>query len=204
MLGKALAGIAAIAVSSYFAVAQAPDISCMPSVPGPSPSQGALGTTRRMSRPPGGSASSSRSEGNVLFDTGNNDKIIKDPTYWGAMFTALKPVNTPDVAIDTQLQKIGLKPDDIKYVVPSHLHLDHGGNVGKFPNSTIVVQRDEIQNAFWPKPAGRAHMIGDAALRSPNKDYPNARRDAARGEPRPVRRRHDRRQARVAHTTEAR
>ena len=77
-------------------------------------------------------------KGNVLFDTGNNDKIIKDPSYWGASFTALKPVNTPDVAIDVQLQKIGLKPDDIKYVVPSHLHLDHGGNVGKFPNSTIV------------------------------------------------------------------
>ena len=90
-------------------------------------------------------------KGNVLFDTGNNDKIITDPTYWGASFKALKPVNTPDVAIDAQLQKIGLKPDDIKYVVVSHLHLDHGGNVGKFPNSTIVVQKDEIQNAFWPK-----------------------------------------------------
>ena len=76
-------------------------------------------------------------KGNVLFDTGNNDKIITDPSYWGAAFQALKPVNTPDVAIDAQLQKIGLKPDDIKYVVVSHLHLDHGGNVGKFPNSTI-------------------------------------------------------------------
>ena len=68
-------------------------------------------------------------KGNVLFDTGNNDKIITDPSYWGASFNALKPVNTPDVAIDTQLQKIGLKPDDITYVVVSHLHLDHGGNV---------------------------------------------------------------------------
>jgi glyoxylase-like metal-dependent hydrolase (beta-lactamase superfamily II) len=113
-------------------------------------------------------------KGNVLFDTGNNDKIIKDPSYWGASFTALKPVNTPDVAIDVQLQKIGLKPDDIKYVVPSHLHLDHGGNVGKFPNSTIVVQRDEIQNAFWPKAGtGGPYMIGDVLpLRAENKDYP--------------------------------
>ena len=42
-------------------------------------------------------------KGNVLFDTGNNDKIIKDPSYWGASFNALKPVNTPDVAIDAQL-----------------------------------------------------------------------------------------------------
>ena len=56
-------------------------------------------------------------KGNVLFDTGNNDKIITDPSYWGAAFKALKPVNTPDVAIDTQLKKIGLTPDDINYVV---------------------------------------------------------------------------------------
>jgi N-acyl homoserine lactone hydrolase len=115
-------------------------------------------------------------KGNVLFDTGNNDKIITDPAYWGASFQALKPVNTPDVAIDTQLQKIGLKPDDIKFVVVSHLHLDHGGNVGKFPNSTIVVQKTEIQNAFWPEPGtGGPYMIGDVMpLRAPNNDMPNA------------------------------
>lgn len=115
-------------------------------------------------------------KGNVLFDTGNNDKIITDPSYWGAAFTALKPVNTPDVAIDTQLKKIDLTPDDIAYVVPSHLHLDHGGNVGKFPKSTIVVQKSEIQNAFWPEPGtGGPYMIGDVLpLRSANTDNPNA------------------------------
>src|SRR3954452_14690594 len=102
-------------------------------------------------------------KGNVLFDTGNNDKIITDPSYWGDAFKELKPVNTPDVAIDTQLQKIGLKPDDIKYVVVSHLHLDHGGNVAKFPKSTIVVQKSEIQNAFWPEPGtGANYVLGDA------------------------------------------
>jgi glyoxylase-like metal-dependent hydrolase (beta-lactamase superfamily II) len=115
-------------------------------------------------------------KGNVLFDTGNNDKIITDPSYWGAAFNALKPVNTPDVAIDVQLQKIGLKPDDIAYVVPSHLHLDHGGNVGKFPKSTIVVQKSEIKNAFWPEPGtGAPYMIGDVMpLRSANTNNPNA------------------------------
>lgn len=115
-------------------------------------------------------------KGNVLFDTGNNDKIITDPSYWGASFTALKPVNTPDVAIDVQLQKIGLKPDDITYVVVSHLHLDHGGNVAKFPKSTIVVQKSEVQNAFWPEAGtGGPYMIGDfLPLRAPNSDAPNA------------------------------
>ena len=114
-------------------------------------------------------------KGTVLFDTGNNDKIITDPSYWGESFKALTPVNTPDVAIDTQLQKIGLKPDDITFVVPSHMHLDHGGNVGKFLKSTIVLQKDEILNAFWPAPGtGGPYMIGDILpLRSANTDMPN-------------------------------
>jgi N-acyl homoserine lactone hydrolase len=114
--------------------------------------------------------------GTILFDTGNNDRIINDPGYWGASFTALKPVNTPDVAIDVQLRKIGLSPDDITYVVPSHLHLDHGGNVGKFPKATIIVQKSEIENAFWPEPGtGGPYMIGDVLpLRSANTDNPNA------------------------------
>lgn len=104
-------------------------------------------------------------KGNVLFDTGNNDKIIKDPSYWGPNFDALKPVNTPDVAIDVQLKKIGLTPDDIKYVVVSHMHLDHGGNVAKFPNSTLVIQRDEINYAFWPdEPFTGPFIPGDAAV----------------------------------------
>jgi glyoxylase-like metal-dependent hydrolase (beta-lactamase superfamily II) len=103
--------------------------------------------------------------GNVLFDTGNNDKIITDPSYWGPFFKALNPVNTPDMAIDAQLGKIGLKPDDITYVVVGHLHLDHGGNVGKFPNSTLVVQKDEIRNAFWPEPGTAGPYIpGDVAV----------------------------------------
>lgn len=115
-------------------------------------------------------------KGNVLFDTGNNDRIITDPSYWGAAFNALRPVNTPDVAIDTQLRRIGLTPNDINYVVVSHLHLDHGGNVAKFPNSTIIVQKSEIQNAFWPEPGtGGPYMIGDVMpLRSANTDNPNA------------------------------
>jgi glyoxylase-like metal-dependent hydrolase (beta-lactamase superfamily II) len=116
-------------------------------------------------------------QGNVLFDTGNNDKIITDPGYWGPLFDGLKPVNTPDVAIDVQLQKIGLSPDDIKYVVVSHMHLDHGGNIAKFPNSTIVMQQDEIDYGMWPsEPFTGPFIPADAAvLRAPvGSDKPNA------------------------------
>ncbi len=63
-------------------------------------------------------------------------------------------------------------------MVVSHLHLDHGGNVGKFPNSTIVVQKEEIQNAFWPEPGtGGPYILGDVMpLRAANANYPNAQK----------------------------
>jgi glyoxylase-like metal-dependent hydrolase (beta-lactamase superfamily II) len=104
-------------------------------------------------------------KGNVLFDTGNNDKIITDPTYWGPLAAALNPGRSPDIAIDAQLDKIGVKPSDINYVILGHMHLDHAGNVGKFPTATIVYQRDEIVNAFWPKPGyGCCYITGDFAM----------------------------------------
>jgi N-acyl homoserine lactone hydrolase len=103
-------------------------------------------------------------KGNFLFDTGNNDKIINDPSYWGPMAKALQVVHTPDVAIDTQLKKINLTPDDIKYVAVGHMHLDHGGNVCKFPNATFLVQKDEMKNAAWPEPGTAGPYIpGDVA-----------------------------------------
>jgi glyoxylase-like metal-dependent hydrolase (beta-lactamase superfamily II) len=107
-------------------------------------------------------------KGNVLFDTGNNDKIINDPSYWGPLIKLMSPERGPDVAIDTQLKKIGLSPDDIKYVAVSHMHLDHGGNVCSFPKATVLVQKDEMKSAAWPEPGTARYFIpGDVAcLRS--------------------------------------
>lgn len=180
MLRKALAGFAAIALGGFYAVsAQAQDVKLYAFSSGAlTIGKGILQNLAAIEPPikiPVGFYVIKHPKGNVIFDTGNNDLIIKDPSYWGANFEALKPVNTADVAIDVQLQKIGLKPDDIKYVVVSHLHLDHGGNVGKFPNSTVVVQKDEIRNAFWPEAGtGGPYIIGDVLpLRAPGSDYPN-------------------------------
>src|SRR5499433_3474014 len=103
-------------------------------------------------------------KGNFLFDTGNNDKIITDPSYWGPFIQGLTPERTPDIAIDTQLRKIGLSPDDIKFVAVGHMHLDHGGNVCKFPKAIFLVQKDEIRNAAWPEPGTAGPYIpGDVA-----------------------------------------
>ncbi len=75
--------------------------------------------------------------------------------------------------------KIGLTLDDITYVVVGHMHLDHGGNVCKFPNSTLLVQKDEMKNAFWPEPGTAGPYIpGDFwPLRSdPARRFPTSSR----------------------------
>jgi glyoxylase-like metal-dependent hydrolase (beta-lactamase superfamily II) len=108
-------------------------------------------------------------KGNVLFDTGNNDTIIKDPSYWGPLFNAYHPDRSPNVSTVLQLEKTGFKATDINYVIVGHMHLDHAGNMLRFPNATLVYQRDEIVNAFWPKPGfASSYITGDfAALRAP-------------------------------------
>src|SRR3954447_12889018 len=110
-------------------------------------------------------------KGNILFDTGNNDKTITDPEgWWGPLAKGFGLKMTQDDAIPAQLAKIGLKPDDIKYVVVGHLHLDHGGNISQFPNATLVVQNDELKAAWWPDEGYSLYYIpGDfAATKSMN------------------------------------
>lgn len=104
-------------------------------------------------------------KGNVIFDTGNNDKTITDAEgWWGPLAKGFGLKMTKDDAIPVQLAKIGLKTDDIKFVVVGHMHLDHGGNVSQFPKATLVVQDDEMKAAWWPDVGYSVYYIpGDFA-----------------------------------------
>jgi glyoxylase-like metal-dependent hydrolase (beta-lactamase superfamily II) len=49
-----------------------------------------------------------------------------------------------------QLARLGLKPDDVRYVANSHLHFDHCGGNEFFPRATFFVQRPELEAARRP------------------------------------------------------
>jgi len=104
-------------------------------------------------------------KGNVMFDCGNNDKTIADAAgWWGPLAKGFGLKMTKDDAIPVQLAKIGLKTSDIKYLVVGHLHLDHGGNIGQFPNATLIVQDLEVQAALSPDMGFSVYYIpGDFA-----------------------------------------
>ena len=93
--------------------------------------------------------------GIILWDTGINEAVA-DPergdAYWGPGLRAAFGTQgfTRAHVVDAQLDKLGIKPKDVRYVVYSHLHLDHAGGMCYFPDAIHVVQRDEIRYALWP------------------------------------------------------
>ncbi len=92
-------------------------------------------------------------KGKVLFDTGNALEVVNNKhEHWGAIVGAYDPVMTEDQFCANAIKKVGCDPAEIKYVILSHLHLDHAGGVGHFPNARYVVQRDELHFAYVPDP----------------------------------------------------
>jgi len=83
-------------------------------------------------------------KGLALFDTGM--KLDNWPPQY-------RPdgEQRPDQMIDKQLAKIGFQPDEIKYVIMSHLHLDHAGGMPFFPKATFIVRKSELRAAWWPE-----------------------------------------------------
>ena len=102
--------------------------------------------------------------GLVLYDTGNNVAVSdgKCETHWGKLCQSFRPIQRRDEVIDKWLEKFGYSVDDVKYVIVSHMHLDHAGNVEMFPDATIVVQKEEMRTAWWPeKWQAGAFVLGD-------------------------------------------
>ena len=96
----------------------------------------------------------------VLFDTCPADIIASMPQGYGTAAGAIRWVKNKTVT--SQLDQLGIKPDDIKYIALSHNHADHSGNVYQFPNSIVLIQRREYDEAFSEgrAPAGPPNFAG--------------------------------------------
>ena len=77
----------------------------------------------------------------LLWDAGVPEAALNDPRGWSTLPKLI--VYHLDKTLTDQLAEIGLKPRDIARVAISHTHGDHIGNVGLFPNSTILMQQAE-------------------------------------------------------------
>jgi glyoxylase-like metal-dependent hydrolase (beta-lactamase superfamily II) len=48
------------------------------------------------------------------------------------------------------LSAAGVNPDDVEFVLLTHLHWDHAGNCDLFPEAKVLVQEDELRYAIAP------------------------------------------------------
>jgi N-acyl homoserine lactone hydrolase len=87
-------------------------------------------------------------QGWLLWDTGLADAIAAMPNGLAPADPRMTHWRKPKT-LASELEKLNVKPADIKYVAVSHTHPDHVGNVSMFPQSTLLVQKAEYD---WPGP----------------------------------------------------
>lgn len=77
----------------------------------------------------------------IVVDTGfrNNDAMAR---------IGFEPDLREEHAIEAQLDRYGVAIDEVGLVIQTHLHVDHSGQIDKFPLSTpVVVNRTEMEFA---------------------------------------------------------
>src|SRR5213593_4116951 len=85
-------------------------------------------------------------QGWMLWDTGVADAIAAMPDGQKPADPRMTHWKRPKT-LANQLEQLGVKPSDIKYVAVSHTHPDHVGNVEMFPQAMLLVQKAEYE---WP------------------------------------------------------
>lgn len=113
-------------------------------------------------------------QGKILYDLGCHPDAMKG--YWPAGLQGVFPYyfeESQDFA--TQLALTGTKPEDIKTVVLSHLHLDHAGNMHLFEHADVYVHQKDFEYGqtlvhLSPDPAAHGAYV-KADLEVPVKQY---------------------------------
>jgi glyoxylase-like metal-dependent hydrolase (beta-lactamase superfamily II) len=89
----------------------------------------------------------------VVVDTGYRDNAIMESL-------GMRGLQFHDNMIERQLANHGVKVGDVRYVLHTHLHIDHAGKDDRFPmNTTVVINRREMEYSVsglmhpqYPKP----------------------------------------------------
>lgn len=83
----------------------------------------------------------------ILYDTGSNPEAMNG--YWQNIMQEIYPLyQTEEQRLENQLALCGVKPEDIKTVVLSHMHLDHAGNLQLFPHADVYVPKADYLNGL--------------------------------------------------------
>jgi glyoxylase-like metal-dependent hydrolase (beta-lactamase superfamily II) len=87
-------------------------------------------------------------KGRVIFDSGLH---VDTQTDADRRLGRLAPFHTvgfrPGEEIAARLQLLDVGPDQVDFIINSHLHFDHSGGNEQLPNATLLIQRREWEAA---------------------------------------------------------
>lgn len=89
--------------------------------------------------------------GVILYDTGYTKRFYKETSKFPFLIYAkMTPVyvNEEDTAV-SKLKKLGIAPEDVKYIIISHFHADHIAALNDFPNCKYIYLKngyDHVKN----------------------------------------------------------
>jgi N-acyl homoserine lactone hydrolase len=100
-------------------------------------------------------------EGLIVVDTGETARTAQKGYFprWHPYFRlGVREWVAADEEIGPQLQRLGLSPGDVRWVVLTHLHTDHAGGLGHFPDSELLVSRTELRQASGARGRARGYL----------------------------------------------
>lgn len=84
----------------------------------------------------------------VVVDGGNPLAVAQDARrHWGGLADVFEVHMTAAQHCAAQLQRHGVDPAEVTHIVQTHLHIDHTGALGHFPEATVVVHARELDAA---------------------------------------------------------
>ena len=126
-------------------------------------------------------------EGDIVVDGGNPLAVAVDArAHWGALADQFRVRMTEEQHCVAQLRELGIPAESVSHLVQTHLHIDHTGALGHFPDATVIVQANELDAARaadpphvqgyvredfdqagldWRPVEGELDLFGDGAIR---------------------------------------
>jgi glyoxylase-like metal-dependent hydrolase (beta-lactamase superfamily II) len=89
-------------------------------------------------------------EGVIVVDTGETARTSESgycPRWHPYYRLAVRFDVSPEQEVGPQLLKLGIRPEDVRTVILTHLHTDHAGGLQHFPKSEILVSDEELRLA---------------------------------------------------------
>src|SRR5437016_11927289 len=106
-------------------------------------------------------------QGWLLWDTGVAEAIAAMPNGAPAPRPGATVWRKPKT-LASQLDALGVKPADIRFLAISHTHPDHAGNIEMFPGAMLLVQQAEYD---WPNPLGVGRFKPEHPVTKLNGDH---------------------------------